>query len=453
MLAGSTGSLLVQSDIAFVRARVAHQPTSFFQFQAGNAMTLYGPGAKKLGKVCAILGGIAFLVCLIWTAYEGGSTGSFADCRDKLSAPAATNATAADEAGVLRIVDFWPQTAQLSGQLCLVVAGAAAKPTDAESGAGGNRAPVDIALFLNDHRVPLTVKATAAPRPQIVAFEFGQNVDATSDAGKFWRSLLAGHTVKGVIQLSVGVSKSASGGPEAIAVSPLKLVIYRVPILALGGLSMVLLIFAFVVFAANSTVLRDNALTMRDSTRMAKARTAATTAKAASDAAPNDQPLKARSDEAAAALQALERFADQPAGTFSLGRTQMALWLGLSTAGFIFLWLTLGFYLNVITASILVLLGINGATGLAAIALDQPAGAGGAPVPAESKSFLSDLMCDSDGAKLQRIQVGIWTCILAVIFFWNAVWNFVFVDFDTNLLLLMGIANTMYLGFKTREKS
>jgi len=245
-------------------------------------MTLFGPGARKLGKVCAIFGGIAFLVCLIWTAYEGGSRGSFADCRGKLSAPAATNATAADEAGVLRIVDFWPQTAQLSGQFCLVVAGAAAKPTDAESGAGSNRAPVDIALFLNDHRVPLTVKATAAPRPQIVEFEFGQNADATSDAGKFWRSLLAGHTIKGVIQFSVGVSKSASSGPEAIAASPLKIVVYRVPILALGGLSMVLLIFAFVIFAANSTVLRDNALTMRDSTRMAKARTAATTAKAAS---------------------------------------------------------------------------------------------------------------------------------------------------------------------------
>ena len=126
--------------------------------------------------------------------------------------------------------------------------------------------------------------------------------------------------------------------------------------------------------------------------------------------------------------------------------------VGLTTAGFIFLWLTLGIYLNVITASILVLLGINGATGLAAVALDQPATGGAPPVPAESKSFLRDLTCDGDGPKLQRIQVVIWTCILAVIFFWNTVWNFVFVDFDTNLLLLMGIANSMYLGFKPREK-
>ena len=413
-------------------------------------MTLYGPGAKKLGIVSGVLGGIAFLVCLIWTAFEGVSMGSTDDCRGKLSAPAAAGATAADEAGVLRIVDFWPHAVLLSGRLCLVVAGVAAKPTDAQSGA--RAAPVDIALFLDERRVPLTTKASAASHPQILEFEFGQTADATSDAGKFWRGLLAGRTVKGISQLNVGVSKSTSGGPETIATDPLRIVVFRVPILAFGGLSMVLLIFAFVVFAANSTVLRDNPLTMRDSARMRAARDEATAAKTASDRTPNDQTLKAKSDAAAAALKALEDIADQPVGTFSLGRTQMALWLGLSTAGFIFLWLTLGFYLNVITASILVLLGINGATGLAAIALDQPAAAGGPPVQAESKSFLSDLMCDGDGAKLQRIQVGIWTLILAVIFFWNAVWNFVFVDFDTNLLLLMGIANTMYLGFKTREK-
>ena len=42
----------------------------------------------------------------------------------------------------------------------------------------------------------------------------------------------------------------------------------------------------------------------------------------------------------------------------------------------------------------------------------------------------------------------IWTCVLAVIFIWNVIGNFVFADFDTNLLLLMGIASSTYLGFK-----
>ena len=69
-----------------------------------------------------------------------------------------------------------------------------------------------------------------------------------------------------------------------------------------------------------------------------------------------------------------------------------------------------------------------------------------------SQGFLDDLVCDSEGAKLQRIQMIVWTCILAAIFVWNVFWNFVLVDFDTNLLLLMGIASSTYLGFKTQEK-
>ncbi len=123
-------------------------------------------------------------------------------------------------------------------------------------------------------------------------------------------------------------------------------------------------------------------------------------------------------------------------------------------------------YLHVITTAVLVLLGINGATGLAAIVIDQPKTAAAAPAaqgaqgaqavaaPAARTSlgFIEDLICDAEGAKLQRLQMVIWTCVLAVIFVWNVVGNFVFADFDTNLLLLMGIASSTYLGFKMQEK-
>jgi hypothetical protein len=34
---------------------------------------------------------------------------------------------------------------------------------------------------------------------------------------------------------------------------------------------------------------------------------------------------------------------------------------------------------------------------------------------------------------------------------WNVLWSFTFVNFDTNLLLLIGVAQSMYLGFKTQE--
>jgi hypothetical protein len=416
-----------------------------------DTMTLYGAHAQRMARILGMLGGLALLICLIWSLAEGASADSFPDCHGKPLKSGASTDT--DKNGVLRIVDMWPTTIRLSGRLCVAVAGVA-KTND--------QTLVEISLFLNGHRVPVQpadganapafAKATAKamPDPQVLTYEFGRTDSATSESGKFWRDLLAGRTRRGLMQLSAGVSRSAAA-PDEPAIRQLQVRVYRVEILAVGAIAMALLLAAFTVFAANSTVLRDSPLTVAGTTNMTDATAAAAAAKSASDANSNDAALKQQAAVAAANLTWLQDNPNQPVGTFSLGRTQMALWLGLVTAGFIFLWLTLGFYLNVITASILVLLGLNGATGLAAVAIDQPATAAGTSTQRQSKSFLSDLISDGSGPKLHRIQVVIWTLILAVIFFWNTVWNFVFVDFDTNLLLLMGIANAMYLGFKPSE--
>lgn len=419
-------------------------------------MTLYGTAAMRLAKISSVLGAIALLACVIWTGYDSFfSPDASADCNNRPSAAAAPSAIETDDAGVLRVVDVWPETVQLSGRLCVVVAGVTPAPSDphySKYPADPNRSAVEIALFLNSHRAASTVYATVASGPQMLTYELAQTTDATSDVGKFWRGLLAGKTRQGIMPVSVGVSRSQSSGPEVIWSKPVKIVVYRLPILALGGLSVLLLVVAFAILAANSAILRDSALT-RGEAAANKARNARATAIAAN---PPDNDLNAAADKAEADLRALQGAAEAsfPAGTFSLGRSQVALWLGLSIAGYIFLWLIFGFYLNVITAAIPILLGINGATGIAAYALDQQSDpAKPQPTPSESRSFLHDLTCDAEGPKLQRIQVVLWTGILAVIFVWNVIWNFVFVDFDSNLLLLMGIANSMYLGFKTQEKS
>jgi hypothetical protein len=365
--------------------------------------------SKKLaGLGCALL-----LVCMIVAAWNIIPTATSAACRDHLKAELAAEPTSGDHEGKLRIAAVYPAKVSLGSQICIVVAGVSAK-------AGGAQAnppqPADIALFLNDERTRLSAKADAVPGPQLLIYPFGEHTDASTDTAKFWRGLLAGKTKAGTMELSVGISKTQSSAPMAVATSPIDFVVYNIWILAIGVAAMVVLIAAFVVFAANSTVLRDSATT---------------------DAA------------------------GKPNGTYSLGRTQMALWLGLSIAGFVFLWLTLGFYRNVITSSVLVLLGINGVTGLAAM-LIKPAGKDSEPAKpadtaqpadlAKKTGFLEDLVCDGEGAKLQRIQMIVWTFILAIIFVWNVVWNFIFVEFDTNLLLLMGIASSTYLGFKTQEK-
>jgi hypothetical protein len=370
--------------------------------------------AMSWAKVLAAIGSVLLIACIVWTARDAPAPVTSIECRDKLKAeldPTKKEQNDKDNAGNFRVAGVWPKTVTLGSRLCVVVAGVAAAPTGPQKPGDAATPAVGVNLYLNEAATKLSAKAEPAPGPQLLIYEFGEHTDASSDEGKFWRSLLAGKTMNGVMELSVGVSKSQSSTPAALAPGNIDLVVYKTRILAVGGLAMAILLVAFVVFAANSTVLRDTA-----------------------------------------------DYNNGPTGTYSLGRTQMALWLVLSVAGFIFLWLTLGFYLHVITSAVLVLLGINGATGLAAIVIDKPkpaaqgAQAVAAPAARTSLGFIEDLICDAEGAKLQRLQMVIWTCVLAVIFVWNVVGNFVFADFDTNLLLLMGIASSTYLGFKMQEK-
>jgi hypothetical protein len=376
--------------------------------------------AMSWAKLLAAVGSGLLIICIVWTALESPPPVTSIACRDNLKAELVADPTAKDNAGKLRVAGVWPKAVTLGSRLCVVVAGVAAASTEEQKPGDTPPPSVDVNLFLNEAATKLSAKADPVPAPQMLIYEFGEHTDASSDDGKFWRGLLAGKTKDGAMALSVGVSRSQSSAPSALAPGNIELIIYRTRILALGGFAMLVLLVAFVVFAAHSTVLRDTA-----------------------DFDP----------------------ATGPTGTYSLGRTQMAIWLVLTVAAFIFLWLTLGFYVHVITSAVLVLLGINGVTGLAAIAMDKPkppvaaaaggGGAGGGPAPAApvSQGFIEDLICDAEGAKLQRLQMVVWTFILGAIFVWNAVRNFVFADFDTNLLLLMGIASTTYLGFKTQEKS
>jgi hypothetical protein len=319
-----------------------------------------------------------------------------AAARTAPAAPAApTVPNEKDNLGQLRIIETGPEQVQLGSRLCVAVAGVAAKSTT------NPPSTVPVTLFLNDQRSPLVAQALAIPDRQVLTYDLAQPTDANSDPAKFWRGIVGGKTHHGAVSLTVGLSRTNSTTPEVSAApeKQITLIVFRLLILALGGLSLVVLIVAFVMFAANTTILRDNG----------------------------------------------SKDGGVPVGTFSLGKTQMALWLALVTAGFIFLWLTLGLYLHLITAGILVLLGINGATGLAAVAIDNTS-------TAKTQGFFADITSDATGPQLHRVQVVAWTLILAAIFVWNAVWNFVFVDFDTNLLLLMGIANAMYIGFKPKEK-
>ncbi|QND55790.1 hypothetical protein [Mesorhizobium huakuii] len=280
--------------------------------------------------------------------------------------------------------------------------------------------------------------------------------------------------------------------------------VYDLLTLAIGTLSLLCFTASFCGLARQTTMLRDNKRTQNDVQIATDALTAAQTAdqdakaklKDSVDAAAaaktgvanaNDAAAKAADDAAKAAaadavakaaaesesaqtavvtataaannaastLKAAQAKADEaaktgnierPIGPYSLARTQMAFWMFLTVAGFVFIWLTMGIYLGLITSGILVLLGINATSGMAAIGLND-----GNDDTSTSNSFFLDILSDGKGPVLHRIQAVAWTCILGILFIWNVVWSFTFVNFDTNLLLLVGVAQSMYVGFKWQE--
>ncbi|MGX1317352.1 hypothetical protein AB7M17_000805 [Bradyrhizobium sp. USDA 377] len=479
-----------------------------FQRHYFGVITMLRGPARTIAAILTLLGVVALALCLAGIAFDlswlrsGTAAQAPADdfctienaaLKDPKDPRVITLAEPDDANGKLRVVNVFPRTVTFGSRLCVVVAGVASQAGEnklkkdvdddekkiaelkkqldgaddktkpeiqkkieaanvdlaaAKAAQNQPRPTVEVTLFLNGRRSPMTLRASSTPTAQALAFELGETPDAASDAAKFWRSLVASKTNSGLMTLKIGLSRSQSNSPEAEDKGTIDFRLYWTRLLALGATSVALLFAGFAIFAAQSSILRDHSLTYL---QIAEQRVKI--AKAALAQAPGDADLTAAANDANAALQTCRDSTtkNEAGGTFSLGRTQMALWLWLSTAGFIFIWLTLGIYRNVITEAILILLGINSVTGLAAVILDRDDDPKNPRERFKSQGFWTDLLSDEDGPKLHRIQMIGWTAILAIIFTWNVVANFIFVEFDTNLLLLMGIVNSTYLGFKTQE--
>lgn len=144
---------------------------------------------------------------------------------------------------------------------------------------------------------------------------------------------------------------------------------------------------------------------------------------------------------------------DEDDPIFSLARVQMVWWFMLSLAGFLFIWLTTGQWIGVMTPAVVGLLGISGVSGLAAVAIDTtPATAPTAEAHgAQSKGFFTDILSDGETIALHRVQMFAWTVVLGLIFVWTVVAKYTLPEFDPTLLALTGIVNGLYLGFKFPE--
>lgn len=196
---------------------------------------------------------------------------------------------------------------------------------------------------------------------------------------------------------------------------------------------------------------------------------------------------------------------------FSLGRTQMAWWTFIAVLSSLFVWtLTTRF---IVTGDLIVLMGISAATAVGAVVVDaakqagaaahaarvaadvakaetaaaavestilqQSSAANGAALstsaaplrmavavqadrlaslaraatpPASTGGFLRDILSDENGISFHRFQMATWTVVLGVYFVFEVVVTREMPELSPQLLALMGISGSTYLGFKFPER-
>ncbi len=163
---------------------------------------------------------------------------------------------------------------------------------------------------------------------------------------------------------------------------------------------------------------------------------------------------------------------------YSLGKSQMAFWGVLVFVSVVGVLLITG-TLERIPTQTLGLLGISGVTGLGAIIIGGAgSGSGVRKLRLEfvalkanknrtdvesarleelkalltARNFVRDICDDGNGPSFHRVQVVLWTLLLGGVFLNSVAQVLSMPEFPESLLLLMGISNATYLGFKIPEK-
>ena len=196
--------------------------------------------------------------------------------------------------------------------------------------------------------------------------------------------------------------------------------------------------------------------------------------------------------------------------TYSLARTQLAIWNVVIIISYFFIWLVLDDMSNILNKDTLVLLGISSATGFVAAAVDssktteqknglqslrkqqfgleqeisvlqaslndpstqqdeikknltnkqveldqikiQIIALEETVNPQPTRGFTADLLNDDDGISVHRFQIFIWTLCLLMIFIYKVFAELAISEFGDSLLLLMGVSGGTYVGFKVPKQ-
>lgn len=327
----------------------------------------------------------------------------------------------------------------------------------------------EIALFLEGRKINGIIPISGAPRPEDETLQF--RLQRNADNEEAWADLLGAPPLfrnqffKRPTQVSVGLENSYAE-PTDVKGENFKLVRIRDWLFLPCLLGLVGLLIGMWLLANKSDILRDS----------------------------GPKPL------------GLER---KP---FSLARCQMAWWFFWVITSFLFIWLITGAY-DIITASVLGLIGIGAGTALGAAAIDvskreeintqlsrleeekltlnneiatldnqinttpQPTDLNQLQQarvtkqtrlnvvkeqimaldtkasPQKSVNFWNDIFTDGNGGmSFHRFQIFVWTIVLGAIFLYSVWSRLSMPEFSATLLALQGISAGTYLGFKIPEK-
>jgi hypothetical protein len=134
---------------------------------------------------------------------------------------------------------------------------------------------------------------------------------------------------------------------------------------------------------------------------------------------------------------------------YSLGLAQLLFWVVLVAFAFVYIYvLTDG--IHPITGSVLTLLTISFSTSGSSRVVDKVVDPK-RMFESESKGFIEDIISDDISYSVHRVQMVIWTAILGLVFCYEVIIHLAMPQFDTNLLLLMGISSSGYIGLKAVE--
>ena len=137
---------------------------------------------------------------------------------------------------------------------------------------------------------------------------------------------------------------------------------------------------------------------------------------------------------------------------YSLSKTLFAFWLFIILFSILFLLATINSIPHV-TLSVIILLIITLASSLFAMSVDNSRYNSAIPITdSVSKDFFKDIVSDSRGISIYRLQLILISILSGIYFIVSVVSEMLLPDIDTYFLVLFGISHIIYLSFKWLEK-